>query len=693
MDGKFENIAGQESCAGTASREWVLDYPAGLHARPATLWVKAAKNSPLPLQICFADKSADPRNLIALLQLGLKEGSRISVGASGVDAEKAVDAFIDAIAALSAEEKQVAAKAAARAAARKAPGWRPPESGKMEPLSGVTASPGFAVGPAFIIDTAEPDIPDLPEPPAQAQAALDAALTQAGQALQALAAEATARLGEADAGIFRAQAELLSDRELLDRVKQTIAKGHGAAWAWHAVLEQQAGQLAGQENALLAARAADLRDVGRRVLKILLPDLHLGGLTDLPAKPCVLIARDLAPSDTAGLNPAQVAALVTAEGGPTSHTAILARTLDIPAVVAAGGEVLSIPVGQNIIVDADSGRVWPEPTEQALAEAEKWLEKHRLNRAGQIAERGQPARTTDGTRLEIAANINRPEQVPPALDLGAEGVGLMRTEFLFLERDSAPSEAEQYAVYKSMAEALHGKPLLIRALDIGGDKQVPYLNLPKEDNPFLGVRGARLLLKYNELFEPQMRAIYRAAKDCPGISVMFPMIADSRELVALRERCEALRLALDAPVLPLGIMVEVPSAALLAEALAAQADFFSIGTNDLTQYALAMDRQHPELAKDADSLHPAVLKLIAGTVKGAAAHQRWVGVCGGLAGDPLGAAILTGLGVNELSMSPRDVPAVKAMIRKHSLDKFKALAAKALTCSGAAEVRSLAGEL
>jgi phosphocarrier protein FPr len=272
---------------------------------------------------------------------------------------------------------------------------------------------------------------------------------------------------------------------------------------------------------------------------------------------------------------------------------------------------------------------------------------------------------------------------------GGEGVGLMRTEFLFLERGDNPSEDEQFEIYRDMVKALDGRPLIIRALDIGGDKQVPHLDLPKEENPFLGVRGARLLLRRPDLLDPQLRALYRAAAKGGDLSIMFPMITSAAELIALRERCEAIRAELSAPQVPVGIMIEVPAAAVQAHALAAHADFFSIGTNDLTQYALAIDRQNPELASEADSLHPAVLRLIAMTVEGARRHDRWVGVCGGIAGDPFGAALLVGLGVSELSMTPRDIPAVKARIRGVDREALRALAAKALAAEGPADVRAL----
>ena len=308
------------------------------------------------------------------------------------------------------------------------------------------------------------------------------------------------------------------------------------------------------------------------------------------------------------------------------------------------------------------------------------------------AARMEPGKTADGRIIAVAANVNRPSQVAEAIDMGCEGVGLMRTEFLFLERDTTPTEDEQYEIYRAMLSALGGRPLIVRALDIGGDKRVPHLNLPHEENPFLGVRGVRLLLRRPELLYPQVRALYRAAGEGNGLSVMFPMVGTLEEIRRFRAVCEEVRASLDAPRIPLGIMVEVPAAALLAEEYAPEVDFFSIGTNDLTQYTLAIDRQNPELAASADSLHPAVLRLVRRTVEGAEKHGKWVGICGGIAGDPFGASLLVGLGVTELSMTPRDIPAVKARLRAHDYAKLRALAERALEQDSAEAVRALEQE-
>jgi len=302
-----------------------------------------------------------------------------------------------------------------------------------------------------------------------------------------------------------------------------------------------------------------------------------------------------------------------------------------------------------------------------------------------------PATTTDGHTVEIAANVANAKQAAAAVDAGAEGIGLMRTEFLFLERNTAPDEEEQYQVYREMIDVMAGRRLIIRTLDIGGDKQVPYLDLPREENPFLGVRGARLLLQRQDLLYAQLRALYRAAQHGP-LWIMFPMVTHVGEIEALRGHCELAREQVKGPEVKLGIMVEIPAVAVMADRFAPLVDFFSIGTNDLTQYTLAVDRQHPELAAQADSLHPAVLNLIDATVRGARATGQaggWVGVCGGLAGDPLGARLLTGLGVDELSMSAQDIAPVKAALRGESRAAMQELAQRALRARTAEEVRAL----
>lgn len=668
-----------------------LDYPSGLHARPAAQWVETARRFAARVQVRHGAETADAKNLVALLQLGLAADAALTLSAEGPDARAALTALQHTIRSLTAQECAQAARDTQAARTRQiARGWQP--AADLPAIGGIGASPGLAIGTVHVMQPGVSAIPDHPVPLATGGDLLDRALADTRAELAALARDTAARLGEAEAGIFKAQAELLGDTDLMTLTCQAMVEGHGVAWSWHHAVERLAERLAALGNPLLAARAADLRDVGRRVLGHLDPALR-GTAQALPDGPCILVAQDLSPSDTAALDTRRIAGIVTAQGGPTSHTAILTRTLGIPAVVAAGPAVLDVASGTQAIVDGSGGQLYLDPDAAAVAGAEAWLREDAARAQREQAERGLPARTRDGHAVEIAANVNLPAQAIEAITLGAEGVGLMRTEFLFLERDHAPDEDAQHEVYAAMLGALGGRPLIVRTLDIGGDKQVPHLNLPKEENPFLGVRGARLLLRRPDLMEPQLRALYRAACGGGPLSIMFPMITSLGEVIALRAACERIRAELDAPAVPLGIMVEVPAAALLADQAAEHVDFFSIGTNDLTQYTLAIDRQHPDLAAEADSLHPAVLRLIQLTVQGAARHGRWVGVCGGLAGDPFGALLLTGLGVHELSMSPRDIPAVKARLRDAHVRQLTELAGQALACASAEDVRALEATL
>ena len=677
-----------------------LDYSQGLHARPAGQWVRALDGHAARVRVRHGDTVADARSVASLLTLGAARGARLHLSADGADAEAALQALQRTIVRLGDEERAQADRAAARQQQAQGLGR---ELGDWQPAArlcctGIAASPGLVIGTLVAAVEHRPEVEDRPGDVAAEAAALDHALTAAHGQLQALADAARQRGATDQAGIFGAHLALLADAALVREVSRTVVQGHGAAWAWQARLAEQVARQRALPDATLAARAADLQDVGDRVLR------HLLGRGDEAAGPAawpadaILVADDLAPSVTAQIDTTRVRGFCTARGGPTAHTAILARALGLPAVVAAGPGVLAAagaepPAGgTRAILDGYRGRLFIDPTPEALAEAEAMITRLTRRQHEEARTRLAPAVTTDGHRIEVAANVNRADQALRALAAGAEGVGLMRTEFLFLERDHVPGEDEQYAVYRAMVEALAGQPLVVRTLDIGGDKQVPHLALPVEDNPFLGMRGARLCLHRDDLLLPQVRALYRAAAHGP-LSIMFPMISTVDELLTLRARLEAVRAELQAPVLPIGIMIEVPSAALIADRLAAHADFFSIGTNDLTQYTLAVDRQHPELAGMADSLHPAVLRLVERTVAGARRHDRWVGVCGGLAGEPLGAALLAGLGVDELSMSTGDLTTIKALLRRHSITELQALAQRALDCDGADEVRALGAAL
>ena len=668
-----------------AQSDWTLDYPNGLHARPATRWVETAKRFACDIRVYKAHEFADAKALTGLLSLGVTRGDSLRIAARGPDARRAVDALLDLVRALSAEEKEDAERARrnALAARRSAPDWLP--GGSLQAIYGIGASPGLAIGALVRHVSRQFEVTDRPGDVIADGEALESAVLAISQELEVLQKQTHTRLGAAEAAIFASHRELIADADLLREALANILRGHGPAWSWQFALQARVEKLQAVADPLLAARALDLRDVGERVLARM---LGIERQCLVLTQPSILVAEDLTPSDTLQLDMNFVVGLAISSGGPTSHTAILARTLGLPAVVAAGSALLSAPEGQIAVIDGGVGAVYLEVSQSDQDAAVTVIARQRAERNALRESRYLPATSTDGHTVEIAANVANAKQANVAIEAGAEGVGLMRTEFLFLERNIAPDEEEQYRIYREMTEVMGGRTLIIRALDIGGDKKVPYLNLPKEENPFLGVRGARLLLIRQDLLYTQLRALYRAAAHGP-IRIMFPMVTHTSEIEALRGHCERARAQVNGPELKIGIMVEVPAVAIMAEKFAPLVDFFSVGTNDLTQYTLAIDRQHPELAPQADSLHPAVLELIARTVAAAKKHGTWVGVCGGLAGDPLGARILTGLGVDELSMSAQDVAAVKATLRGDSFSAMQLLAQRALAAGSADEVRAL----
>ena len=688
----IEALTGERPAGPPPKRDDVADYAnffdavilnkTGLHARPAATFVDLAKRFQADIRVRRSDLAANGKSLISLLQLGVEHGATVRVSAQGPDAAAALDALQGAIAVGLGDEPEEQLPPAPGSGLQ---GWVPQAA--VTTISGVAASSGLAIGP--VRQYAQQPVvvvTDHPSDPITEGNQLQNALNAAHDELDRVHEEVKTRLGSGKAAIFRVHAEFLNDSALVMQTISLIYQGHSAAWSWQHLINERVSQMQKLDDPVLAGRAVDLSDVGQRVLRHLVGTAEEHPMT-LDTR-TILIADDLTPSDTAGLDPDMVLGLCTAKGGPTSHTAILARGLGLPAVVGAGETVLNVANGTPGILDGESGKLYLNPSE-ADVQAARNLQQQ-LQRQQDVANtaRFAPAITTDGYRVEVAANINRAADVPQAIEAGAEGVGLMRTEFLFLARDSVPSEDEQFEAYRAMAQALDGRPLIIRTLDIGGDKEVPYLHLPKEDNAFLGVRGIRLCMVRPDLFIPQLRAIYRAAT-YGRILIMFPMIATLEDVERARATTEQVRQELNAPPVPLGIMIEVPSAAILADHLAKEVDFFSIGTNDLTQYTLAMDRLHPQLARQADALHPAVLRMIEKTVQAARNAGKWVGVCGGLAGDLKGAVILTGLGVSELSVSVPSIAAVKAHIRSLSLAEMQRIAQQALQCRTAAEVRSL----
>ena len=561
------------------------------------------------------------------------------------------------------------------------PDERVPQRGGGAPdagarLVGVAASPGIAIGAARRLRVPEPVVEDGPVGSVEEERErLDAARTAVRGDLEAARAAIAGRGGATEADIFDAHALLLDDDALLAPATAAIGDGAGAARAWQSAAADAAASFRALEDPYLQERAVDVEDVARRVLG------HLAG-TPFAAvldEPGIVLADELTPGEAAALDSDRAYAIATARGGATGHAAILARALGIPAVVGLGESLLAIEDGTPLVLDGEQGTVEIDPDPATIADREERRRADDAARAEALQRAAEPGALRDGRRVEVVANIGSAAEARPAVEQGAEGVGLLRTEFLFLDRADPPSEDEQVAVLTEIAEALDGRPLIVRTLDAGADKPLPFLRQAPEDNPFLGRRGIRLSLAEPELFRTQLRAVLRVAAEHP-LKLMFPMVATVEELRAARAHLDAERAALgSAAELEVGVMVEVPALALAAAQVAPEVDFFSIGTNDLAQYTMAAERGNATLAALLDDASRApVLRLIAAVVEAAEAHGRWVGVCGELAGDPEAAVALVGVGVRELSMAAGRIPAVKAALRETDGEAAAAAAQRVL---------------
>jgi multiphosphoryl transfer protein len=665
----------------------VIPNPSGLHARPAAVLANIAKSFASTTRLQLGDRQANARSVTAIMALEVERGAKVQVVAQGPDAAAAVEKLARVLAEGCGDEGCAPAPAPATttAAPLAAP---PPRRHPADPnrLIGVSASPGLAVGAVFQVRRTEIEVTEPGTGIDAERRRLAAALATAHGQLAALRVQLHAKADPAKAAIFAAHEELLSDPDLLEIAESAIAKGKSAAFAWKKAVATHADRLAALRNELLAQRATDLRDVGRRVLS-LLTEVDVRQPVYPPNS--VLIAEDLTPSDAAALDRSTVVGFCTTRGGATSHVAILARSLGIPAVAGIEPAALEVPNGTLVVLDGNDGTLQLHASGDALASVRRAQERSEQRRRENFSHALEPAITLDAVRVDVLANIGGLEDASRVAELGAEGVGLLRSEFVFMDRSEAPTEEQQFETYTAIVEAVGPRrPLIIRTLDVGGDKPLTYLPIPKEDNPFLGERGVRVGLDRPEILRVQLRAILRAAV-FGNVSVMFPMIATLNELRDVKAMLAEEAANLGVPPVAAGIMVEVPATAIMAAQFAREADFFSIGTNDLTQYTLAMDRGHPKLAPRVDALSPAVLKLIAHTVEGARASGRRVGVCGGIASDRTAVPILLGLGVDELSVSMPAIPAVKAQIRALRMDDCHRLAARALAMESAQDVRAL----
>lgn len=662
--------------APVASRSLLLPLAHGLHARPAARLAKLAGQYACTLEMVAADgRVASARSAVAMLALGLSHGETLTLRGSDT---AAIDALAELIESGMGEHRPVAI-------GEPAPETVEPALASLaegEALAAVTAVPGAAIGSAVWLADPLSTLPETAGSREVENAALDRAIAQIRASLD------NAAEGEGQAAqIAAAHLVLLDDPELLDTARTRIAGGLPAGKAWIAAVEGYMAQLRLSPDPRLRERVDDLADLARRVA------LASAGIDEAPALPppgAILLADDLYPSQLMALANAGLGGVVTVHGGATSHVAIIAAGMGVPMLVAAGERLKSIPQGAALLLE--KGTLTHAPEVSALTAAQARIEGARGRRAAAVAHAHEPAITRDGTRIEVFANLASATDARAAVAAGAEGCGLLRTEFLFLDRAEAPSLAEQRETYSEIAAALEGRPLVVRTLDIGADKPAPYLPMTGEENPALGLRGIRLQLATPGLLDAQLRALVTMEAQGP-VQIMLPMVSDLSELRATRAVLERIAAEEGRPCPELGIMIETPAAALHAGILAAEADFFSIGSNDLAQYTLARDRTNPHVAAGLDALHPAILHLIEATVTGAARHGRWTGLCGGLGADPDAVPLLVGLGVSELSVSAASVAETKALVRTLDLARCRALAERALELPDAAAVRAMVREL
>ncbi len=561
-------------------------------------------------------------------------------------------------------------------------------------FKGIPSSPGIAIGKAFLYRTAKIEVVldtigdnEIDDEIVR----FENAKLKTKQQIERIYTRAVKTMGQDKAEIFKAHIAILEDPMLTEKVVNYIREEKlNAIASLDRTIKEFCSVFDGLDDEYMRERAVDIKDVGKRLLGNL-AGIDTQSLRELPGK-AIIIAEDLTPSDTAELNADKVMGFATDIGGKTSHTAIIARTLEIPAVLGLKDISKKVKQGDTVIVDGYRGKVFVNPTKEQVEEYIKL--KRDLKQEERLLQRlrGLPAVTKDNRRVEISANIGVPDDVKTALKYGAEGVGLFRTEFLYMNRDMLPTEDEQYEEYKRVALDMGGRPVIIRTLDIGGDKDLPYFGFPKELNPFLGWRAIRMCLDRTDIFETQLRALLRASIH-GNLKIMYPMISGIAEIRSANKILNEVKKDLDIKGIPykkdleVGIMVEIPSAAIMADALIKEVDFFSIGTNDLTQYTLAVDRTNEKISDLYDPLHPSVLRLVRNVIEESHKAGKWTGMCGELAGDPMAAVVLLGLGLDEFSMSASSIPKIKQIIRNTTYEEAKRIADHVINMSTGQEVR------
>jgi phosphoenolpyruvate-protein phosphotransferase len=661
-------------------RTVVITLRQGLHARPAALLARRAKSFGARISLAAHGRIADARSVVAIMALGVRHGDEVILRADGNEAAEGLAATLAGLE--EAQRMELAHESAPAQEPRLEPHLKR-SALKDGELSGVCAVAGFAVGRATRIERREIEVTEQGSGAPREREDLDRARSNVRLRLERVCNAG----GAARQEIIAAHLEFLDDPTLNESAHEHIAQGKSAGYAWRGAIRRSIAALESLDDSRLRERADDLLDVEAHVLLALAGEarpLHL----PLPEQ-AVLLADDLLPSELTALDARRLVAIALSGGGATSHVAILAAAMEIPMLIGLGGELRKVADGQTLIVDADSGTLYSAPTAEAVAKGRATVEARLARGAALRLAAAKECHSRDGTRVEIFANLGSVTDAIAAVASGAEGCGLLRTEFLFIDRETPPTEEEQVQAYQSIANTLGGRPLILRMMDVGGDKPLRYLPLPAEANPALGLRGVRTALLHPSLMRTQLRAALRV-QPFGVMRLLIPMVTDLSEILEVRRVIDELaaELKLEGRV-ALGAMIETPSAALTAAVLIQAVDFLSIGSNDLTQYTLAMDRGHSELARRTDALHPAVLQLIAASGMAGDAAGKLVAVCGGVAADRTAVPILLGLGVRELSVVPSAIPALKRQIGGLHIAECRELAKRCLHLGSATEVRSL----
>ncbi|WP_097745926.1 phosphoenolpyruvate--protein phosphotransferase [Escherichia coli] len=630
---------------------WTIRNPHGIHARPAASILKVSAQYSANIIVIKGDKRASTRSLNELAMLGVRCGDEIIFQAEGTDASDALKA-IETLAKNHFGEAHLLASS--EIPLTETPVVSAPVDGA---ISGLSVQNGIAIGPVKWFTCERPEITQRTVDSPQEE------LSRIESAIDIVVCELADKAAGPEGDIFAAHKMMLEDPEITRQLQQRLAKGKQAEFAWLEVMQALAEQYCQAETLYLREREADIRDLTRQVLN------QLCGVSEqhfITTAPCILLANDLLPSQITSLNKAHILGICLHNGGTTSHTAILARAMGIPAIAKAAITPQNVRDNDTVILDGETGRLWLQPDEVTRLDLLQRAEAWRQQRDRQLADAMLPAVTQGGRNISVLANIGDLQDIDAALSHGAEGVGLLRTEFLFHESATLPDEEEQFRVYCSVARVFGDKPVTIRTLDIGGDKPLPSYPLPTEDNPFLGLRGIRLCLAHPQIFIPQLRALIRAGKEYPTLQIMLPMVSTLEEVRTIKTliHAQAKLLGLTAENLPaLGIMIEVPAAVMIADKLASEVDFFSIGTNDLTQYIMAADRGNSTVAKLVDYCNDAVINAIAMVCQAGRNNEIPVSMCGEMAGDIQQTARLLTMGIDKLSASPSRLPALKAAIR------------------------------